>query len=84
MGAAASKVLCVCVINDELGLERERMIFCTKCRTNNVEGAGVCVNCGTALYGSGGWIRLMRGVCDMSGNTEHIDCLLYTSPSPRD
>jgi hypothetical protein len=51
---AAPKVLCACVINDELGVERENMVYCTKCGTNNVEGAKVCVNCGAPLYGSSG------------------------------
>jgi uncharacterized membrane protein YvbJ len=27
------------------------MVYCTKCGTNNVEGAKVCVNCGSSLYG---------------------------------
>jgi hypothetical protein len=30
------------------------MVYCTKCGTNNVEGAKVCVNCGAPLYGSSG------------------------------
>ena len=28
------------------------MVYCTKCGTNNVEGASVCVNCGAPLYGA--------------------------------
>ena len=51
---AAPKVLCACVINDELGVERENLVYCTKCGTNNVEGARVCVNCGAPLYGASG------------------------------
>ena len=51
---AAPKVLCARVINDELGVERENMVYCTKCGTNNVEGATVCVNCGAPLYGASG------------------------------
>jgi hypothetical protein len=40
--------------NDEMGVMRERMVYCTKCGTNNVENAEVCVNCGTPLFrGSG-------------------------------
>jgi uncharacterized membrane protein YvbJ len=27
------------------------MVYCTKCGTNNAEGATVCVNCGAPLYG---------------------------------
>jgi len=27
------------------------MVYCTKCGTNNAEGATVCVNCGASLYG---------------------------------
>jgi hypothetical protein len=53
-GEAAPKVLCAGVINDELGVESENMVYCTKCGTNNVEGAKVCVNCGAPLYGAGG------------------------------
>ena len=30
------------------------MVYCTKCGTNNVEGAQVCVNCGAPLYGASG------------------------------
>jgi uncharacterized membrane protein YvbJ len=26
------------------------MVYCTKCGTNNAEGATVCVNCGAPLY----------------------------------
>jgi hypothetical protein len=28
------------------------MVYCTKCGTNNAEGATVCVNCGAPLYGT--------------------------------
>ncbi len=28
------------------------MVYCTKCGTNNAEGATVCVNCGASLYGT--------------------------------
>ncbi len=30
------------------------MVYCTKCGTNNVDGASVCVNCGALLYGASG------------------------------
>ena len=34
-------------------VNRERsMVYCTKCGTNNAEGATVCVNCGAPLYGT--------------------------------
>jgi uncharacterized membrane protein YvbJ len=28
------------------------MVYCTKCGTNNADGAAVCVNCGTPLQGT--------------------------------
>ena len=28
------------------------MVYCTKCGTNNADGAKVCVNCGAPLYGA--------------------------------
>jgi hypothetical protein len=31
---------------------RKSMVYCTKCGTNNVDGASVCVNCGAPLYGT--------------------------------
>lgn len=56
------KVLCGDVINDEVGIGgRKRMVFCAKCGINNVEDAKVCVNCGAALYGSGGVDRSYEG-----------------------
>ena len=30
------------------------MVYCTKCGTNNVESAKVCVNCGAPLFGGSG------------------------------
>ena len=30
------------------------MVYCTKCGTNNADGAMVCVNCGASLYGASG------------------------------
>ena len=30
------------------------MVYCTKCGTNNVDGATVCANCGASLYGASG------------------------------
>lgn len=38
--------------------EGEKMVYCTKCGTNNVDGATVCVNCGASLYGASGEGRL--------------------------
>jgi uncharacterized membrane protein YvbJ len=37
------------------------MVYCTKCGTNNAEGASVCVNCGAALYGAGSVGRSYEG-----------------------
>jgi len=35
--------------------EREKkVVYCTKCGTNNVDTAAVCVNCGEPLYGASG------------------------------
>jgi hypothetical protein len=34
------------------------MVYCTKCGTNNAEGATVCVQCRTPLYGTSGEGRL--------------------------
>jgi hypothetical protein len=33
------------------------MVYCTKCGTNNADGATVCVNCGAPLYGTSGESR---------------------------
>jgi hypothetical protein len=30
------------------------MVYCTKCGTNNVDDATVCVHCGAPLYGASG------------------------------
>ena len=37
------------------------MVYCTKCGTNNIDGATVCVNCGASLYGASGEGRLYLG-----------------------
>jgi hypothetical protein len=37
---------------------RNNMVYCTKCGTNNAEGATVCVQCRTPLYGTSGEGRL--------------------------
>jgi hypothetical protein len=31
---------------------RKTLVYCTKCGTNNVDAASVCVNCGAPLYGA--------------------------------
>jgi hypothetical protein len=33
-------------------VEEGELVYCTKCGTNNAEGATVCVNCGASLYGT--------------------------------
>jgi hypothetical protein len=33
-------------------VEEKKVVYCTKCGTNNAEGATVCVNCGAPLYGT--------------------------------
>ena len=78
-GEAAPKVLCAGVINDEFGVESENMVYCTKCGTNNVEGAKVCVNCGAPLYGAGVPAGLTWGVCGMR---ESITVAWEPVPSP--
>jgi hypothetical protein len=30
------------------------VVYCTKCETNNVDTASICVNCGAHLYGASG------------------------------
>jgi amino acid transporter len=56
--------MCACPYTKLQARERKIMVFCTKCGTNNVEGATVCVNCGASLYGAGGvagHLRYERG-----------------------
>jgi hypothetical protein len=56
------KVLCALVILREcVAGARTNMVYCTKCGTNNVEDATVCVHCGTALYGASGEGRTYWG-----------------------
>ena len=38
--------------------EEKKMVYCTKCGTNNADNATVCVNCGASLYGANGEDRL--------------------------
>jgi len=51
------KVLCAVIILRDCSAGREKMVYCTKCGTNNADGAAVCVNCGAPLQGASGESR---------------------------
>ena len=48
----------------ESSWEEERIVYCTKCGTNHVDGTMVCVQCGAPLYGANGesksYVRYVR------------------------
>lgn len=45
-------------------VEEEPIVYCTKCGTNHVDGATLCIQCGAPLYGakseSKGYVRYAR------------------------
>ncbi len=50
---STKSLMCTAYIR-EFVVEGEIMVYCTECGTNNVDGAMVCVGCGSPLHGGRG------------------------------